>query len=99
MNTCLTIVKLLRDHSGVGEDFSFHNETSLERDLDLDSLDRIEIAMRVEDTFGIEIPDEDVDKRALGTLGGLTAYVQGKLDARSTRLAQIDSRPPTVNAA
>lgn len=76
------IEKLLRDHSGVGDDYGFNNETSLVRDLQLDSLDRIELAMKLEDEFGLEIPDGDVDKPALGTFGGLCAYVQGKIDAR-----------------
>lgn len=35
-------------------------EAKLEKDLDADSLDRIELVMRFEDEFAIEIPDEKV---------------------------------------
>lgn len=82
-----TIERILRHQSGVGDGFSFHNETPLaahvdDGGLDLDSLDRVEVAMRIEDALGIEIPDDDVDSAALGTFGGLCAYARGKLDVK-----------------
>ena len=86
--TSTRLETLCRDHSGVSPDFSIHNETALsgplaDGGLDLDSLDRVELAMRVEDEFHIEMPDGDVDLPALGTFGGLCSYVQGKLDSRA----------------
>lgn len=44
--------------------------------LGADSLDTYELAMRVEEEMGIEIPDEDLDN--LQTVGELYAYVDRK---------------------
>lgn len=59
-----------------------NDDSRLSEDLDLDSLDRIELAMRLEDEFNIEIPDKDVDRKSLGTVAGLIAYVEAKVAAR-----------------
>lgn len=48
-------------------------DTNLIKDLDADSLDAVEIIMAIEDTFGIEIPDEDAEK--LQTVEDLVKYV------------------------
>lgn len=44
---------------------------------ELDSIDFIELMMEVEDRFGIELPDEDIDR--LHTTGDLVEYVERKL--------------------
>ena len=36
-------------------------ETNLMKDLEADSLDAVEIIMAIEDTFGVEIPDEQAE--------------------------------------
>jgi acyl carrier protein len=38
------------------------SETSFVEDLGADSLDTVELVMAFEETFGIEIPDEDAEK-------------------------------------
>lgn len=43
--------------------------------LDLDSLDRIELAIIIGRRAHMDIPDEHVDWRELGTLGGLVDYI------------------------
>jgi acyl carrier protein len=98
-DTCRRIEAICREHSGVGADFAINNETSLLRDLQLDSLDRVELAMLLEDEFSIQIPDDDVDNSALGTFGGLVAYVQGKIDARAQKFADFKHSLPTVENA
>lgn len=56
-----------------------------EHDLGCDSLDCIELGMAVEDEFGIELPDEDLEKAR--TVGGLTdlarRYIPAPEDQRS----------------
>ena len=45
---------------------------------DLDSLDRIEIAVRAEQEFGVKLGDEDVEK--LKSVDDLARYIDGLLD-------------------
>lgn len=51
-------------------------EASFVDDLEADSLDLIELITAVEDTFGIEIPDEDMDK--IVTVQDAVNYVESK---------------------
>ena len=44
-------------------------------DLDLDSLDAVEVVMAVEEEFGIEIPDSEADK--IWSVAEAVAYVAG----------------------
>ena len=44
------------------EESDVNMDTNLMKDLSADSLDAVEIIMAIEDTFGIEIPDEDAEK-------------------------------------
>jgi len=47
--------------------------------LDGDSLDRVELVMAVEDDFGIEVPDEELEK--MYSVAQFIAYVQGSVKA------------------
>jgi acyl carrier protein len=48
-------------------------EASFTDDLNADSLARVELVMKLEEEFGIEIPDEDVE--GLNTVGDAVNYV------------------------
>lgn len=50
---------------------------SLRDDLGLDSMGTIELLYRIEETFDLQIPDEDLQK--LRTVGDVTTYVEGRL--------------------
>ena len=50
---------------------------NLADDLGADSLHIVEIVMRIEGEFGIEIPDEDFEK--LTTVKALIEYIQGRV--------------------
>lgn len=52
------IKNLLSDKSGLNVEKVF-DDSKLEDDLDLDSLDLVEIVMELEKMFDITIPDED----------------------------------------
>ncbi|MBV1939427.1 MULTISPECIES: phosphopantetheine-binding protein [Streptomyces] len=43
--------------------------------LDVDSLSLIELTLRLESRFGVEIPDTDIESLASLTLGGLVTEV------------------------
>jgi acyl carrier protein len=45
-------------------------------DLELDSLDVVQMVMAIEEAFDIEIDDDDVDK--LKTVGQLVEYIEEK---------------------
>lgn len=54
--------------------------THLTKDLDADELDQLEIATILEEQFGIEIPDGEIDKWQ--TAFDILASVQARLQAR-----------------
>lgn len=49
-------------------------DTKIEEDLSADSLDVVELLMSIEDEFGIEIPDEEIEK--LRTVGDVVNYIE-----------------------
>lgn len=53
----------------------------LQEDLLADSLDQIELVMALEDEFGIEVPDDDME--AIKTVGDIVAYVEKKLSEKA----------------
>ncbi len=56
-------------------------EASFVEDLRADSLDIVEMVMRLEETFDITIPDDDVEK--LRTVGDAVQYVQRRLKEKA----------------
>jgi acyl carrier protein len=52
----------------------------LKEDLELNSLDAIELVFRFEGDFDLSIPDEDVEK--LTTIGDIVNYVETRLAER-----------------
>ncbi len=69
------ITEIIRDQLGL-EDAKIERETSLMKDLEVDSLDAVEVIMKIEDEFDIEIPDEDIN--AFKNLGDIADYVKNK---------------------
>ena len=63
------VITLLAEHLDV--DASTITEATTFEDLDIDSLDTVEIMMEMEDEFGIEIKVEDIGK----TVGELIAHI------------------------
>ena len=53
------IVTIIQERQG--EDFVVTENFSLKDDLDADSVDLMEFILTVEDEFGIEISDEEID--------------------------------------
>jgi acyl carrier protein len=50
--------------------------TNFVEDLKLDSLDIVELMMKMEDEFGVEIPEEDAE--ALKTVQDVVSYLEKK---------------------
>jgi len=51
-------------------------ETSFVDDLNLDSLDIVELMMKMEDEFGVEIPEEDAE--GLKNIQDVVTYLEKK---------------------
>ena len=68
----------------VGEQLSVEKsvlvpEANLLDDLGADSLDVVELVMALEEEFGIEVPDEDVEN--IRTVGDIVEYVGSRAEA------------------
>jgi acyl carrier protein len=49
--------------------------SSLEQDLELNSLERVEAGMALEEEFGLALSDDEVDQVCMGTIGGIADYL------------------------
>lgn len=67
------VKEIVADALGVEID-TLTEETSFKEDLNADSLDLFEMVMTFEDTFGKEIPTEDLEK--ITTIGAVVAYLE-----------------------
>ena len=63
---------------GVSRD-DLHDNTSLINDLQLDSIQMIELITKLESEFDIELEDEDFDFEVFSTIDSLAVFVDGKL--------------------
>lgn len=64
---------MLADSLGISPD-DIAPDSDIIDDLEADSLDVVEMVMALEDEFGIEVPDEDVE--TLRTVAAVIAYVE-----------------------
>lgn len=67
------VKQIIVDQLGV-ESGDVTAKSSFVDDLGADSLDRVELIMALEETFGIEIPDEDAEK--IVTVQNAVDYIQ-----------------------
>ena len=66
------IKSMIAENLGVNED-TITEASSFKDDLGADSLDLFELAMALEDEFGIEIPTEDLEQ--IATVGDVMEYI------------------------
>ncbi len=69
------VIKLISEATKI-EESKLSLETSFVDDLNLDSLDIVELMMKMEDEFGIEIPEEDAE--GLKTVKDIVTYLGNK---------------------
>ena len=72
------VKQIIVDELGVDENEVTPNARFID-DLGADSLDTVELVMRFEEEFGIEISEDDSEK--LQTFGDVVAYLREKLEA------------------
>jgi len=69
------VIKLISDATKV-DMAKISTDTSFVDDLNLDSLDIVELMMKMEDEFGIEIPEEDAE--GLKKVSDVVKYLETK---------------------
>ena len=67
------IKSIMMDQLNIEEN-DITEDTSFKDDLGLDSLDLFELAMAMEEEFGVEIPQEDLEN--IVTVGDAVEYLQ-----------------------
>ena len=70
------VVNVVKDKLGVDES-AIVDSASYVNDLGADSLALVDIAMALEDEFGVKIPDEDINK--ITTVGATISYIKEHL--------------------
>ena len=68
---------IVAEHLGIESVEAVQLDSNLIDDLGADSLDMVEMIMALEETFDIEVPDEDTED--IETFGELVAYVAAKV--------------------
>lgn len=53
-------------------------EASITEDLGADSLDIVDLVMSIEESFDVEIPDEEVEN--IKTVGDIVKYIENKVE-------------------
>jgi acyl carrier protein len=74
--TAATVARVLSESLGVAAD-RITPEARLIEDLEIDSLDRIELVFALESAFGIEIPDSAI--AAVRTVGDISDRIEAAL--------------------
>ena len=69
------VVTIIQERKG--EDFIVTENLSLNDDLDADSVDLMEFILTIEDEFGIEISDEEIDN--LHSVADVLAVIKNKI--------------------
>ncbi|MFD4294447.1 meromycolate extension acyl carrier protein AcpM [Rhodococcus sp. NPDC058505] len=82
------IAEIIEEVTGI-EPSEVTIEKAFVDDLDIDSLSMVEIAVQMEDKYGVKIPDEDL--ASLRTVGDVVTYVQ-KLEAEGVQTGSTDDK-------
>lgn len=69
------VINLISEATKI-EKSKINAETSFVDDLNLDSLDIVELMMKMEDEFGIEIPEEEAE--GLKNVKDIVTYLENK---------------------
>lgn len=67
---------LIADQLDVADKASITEGSSITDDLGADSLDVVDLVMALEDEFGVEIPEDEVEN--IKTVGDIIKYIEDK---------------------
>ena len=74
---CDKIKDIIVEQLDVEED-AVTMEASITEDLGADSLDVVDLVMSIEESFDVEIPDEEVEN--IKTVGDIVKYIENKVE-------------------
>jgi acyl carrier protein len=74
-----TVIGVIVDHLGIESSAQVTKEARFVEDLNADSLDTAEIIMKIEEEFGIQIPQDEQMPR---TVGEAVEYVRQRIQAK-----------------
>ena len=69
----MSVEKIIAEHLNIDES-SISDDSKIVEDLGADSLHTVELVMKFENTYDMEIPDEDTDN--LITVGDVKKYIE-----------------------
>ncbi len=69
------IKKVISEQTGIDEN-EIKMESTFTEDLNIDSLDMVELVMELEEEYGIEIDEDDADK--IKTIADVVNYINSK---------------------
>lgn len=67
------VIKLIADQAGKPES-KINGDTNLQNDLELDSLDIMDLLLVMEEEFEMQIPDEELSK--IQTVNDIVTYIE-----------------------
>jgi len=81
MNVFDEVKKALRKVNPGLDDNKMVSSALLKDDLDIDSLDLVEVAMTLEDVFSLTLQEDEVD--TIKTVGDIVSLIEARLKVRS----------------
>lgn len=70
-----TLKRIIAEQAGV-EETSLTEETSLKKDLGMDSLELLSVVMAIEEEYDLEVPEDELNQ--VDTLEDLVEYLKGR---------------------
>ncbi len=74
------VINIIREQLDLGDDRKIDEQTSIVDDLGADSLEIIELVMKMEEDFEIEIEEEE--SKSIKTVGDIVKAVDAKLNSK-----------------
>ena len=81
MNTAATVKEILIDVLQLSSDTEFDDDTPLLGAIpEFDSMAVVTVLTAIEDTFGVEVDDDEISADIFETFGALNSYVSEKVN-------------------
>lgn len=72
------IIEIIREELSIDSSQEITEGTVLREDLEADSLNLVEVVMSLEDEFGVELSEDELD--TIITVGDLEKYISNRID-------------------